>query len=117
MRWQFLQASRPDVVPNIPEEYAIYYAYTELWFEQPMDLWVAIGSDDKSTLWIEDQLIWMSSDVLKGWQIGEGLRYVHFKKGRNRILLRIENGWRGVAFSMTLALQSPQGVDARQQLK
>jgi hypothetical protein len=117
VRWQFLQASRPDVVPNIPEEYAIYYAYTELWFEQPMDLWIAIGSDDKSTLWIEDQLVWMSSDVLKGWQIGEGLRYVHFKKGRNRILLRIENGWRGVAFSMTLALKSPQGVDARQQLK
>jgi len=115
LHWQFVQAARPDVVPADPEEYGIYYAYTELWFDRDRDLWVAVGSDDKSTLWVEDQLVWMSSDQLKGWQIGEGLRYVHFKHGRNRILLRCENGWRGVAFSMTLALKSSVPVAAQQQ--
>ena len=39
---------------------------------------------------------------LKAWQIAEGLRRVHFRKGRNRILYRIENGWQHVAWSLVL---------------
>ena len=105
LSWKFVQESRPDITPLDPEEYGIYYAYTEVWFDAPRDAWVAVGSDDKSTLWIENQLVWMSSEQLKGWQIGEGLRYVHFKQGRNRILLRCENGWRGLAFSLGIALK------------
>jgi hypothetical protein len=105
VHWQWLQSSAPMLVPNNPEEYAIYYGYTELWFDDPADLWIAIGSDDKSTLWIEDQLVWVSSDVLKGWHIDEGLRKVHFKKGLNRVLFRLENGWRGVYFSLCLCLK------------
>jgi hypothetical protein len=73
LRWTFVQASTPDVVPANAEEYGIYYAYTEIWMDEARDLWVAVGSDDKSTLWVEDQLVWMSGDHLKGWQIGEGI--------------------------------------------
>ena len=105
VRWQWVQTGKPELVPNIPEEYAIYYGYTELWFEEPADLWIALGSDDKSTLWIEDQLVWVSSDILKGWRIDEGLRKVHFKKGLNRVLFRLENGWRGVGFSLCVCLK------------
>lgn len=105
VRWQWIQTGKPELVPNIPEEYAIYYGYTELWFEEPADLWIALGSDDKSTLWIEDQLVWVSSDILKGWRIDEGLRKIHFKQGRNRVLFRLENGWRGVGFSLCLCLK------------
>ncbi len=105
VRWKWLQAAGPMLVPNDPEEYAIYYGYTELWFDAPADLWIAIGSDDKSTLWIEDQLVWVSSDVLKGWRIDEGLRRVHFKKGVNRVLFRLENGWRGVGLSLCICLK------------
>jgi hypothetical protein len=102
VRWEFMQTSEPMVLPPDPQEYAIYYAYTELWFEKPMDLWIAVGSDDKSSLWVEDQPVWVSSNRLKGWQIAEGLRKVHFKRGRNRILYRIENGWRHVAWSLLI---------------
>ena len=80
------------VVPADPEEYGIYYAYTELWFDQPRDLWIAVGSDDQSTLWIDDQCVWISSDELKGWRIDEGLRKVHFKQGLNRIVYRPKGG-------------------------
>jgi hypothetical protein len=102
IRWEFLKSPEPMVLPPEPQEYAIYYAYTELWFEQPMDLWVAVGSDDKSHLWVEDQPVWVSGNQLKAWQIAEGMRKVHFRKGRNRILYRIENGWRHVAWSLVL---------------
>jgi hypothetical protein len=93
------------VVPENAEEYGIYYAYTELWFDEPRDLWIAIGSDDKSTVWLNEQLVWVSSDQLKGWQLGEGLRRVHFKKGLNRVLYRVENGWHGMAFSLVVCLK------------
>lgn len=105
VRWKFVQSGKPEVTPANAEEYGVYYAYTELWFDQDRDLWVAVGSDDKSTLWIDGQLVWMSSDNLKGWQVGEGLRRVHFKKGRNRLLLRCENGWLGVGLSLVVGLK------------
>lgn len=104
VRWQFVQSHETKVIPADPEEYGIYYAYTELWFDRPMDLWVAIGSDDRGEIWLNDLPIWISSDQLKGWRINEGFRKVSFQAGRNRILYRIENGWRGVEFSLGLRI-------------
>ncbi len=102
IRWEFVKSPGEQIIPPDNQEYAIYYAYTELWFERPMDLWVAVGSDDKSHLWVEDKPVWVSGSQLKSWQVAEGLRKVHFKKGRNRILYRVENGWMHVAFSLVL---------------
>ena len=107
VRWQFVQAGGPRVRPAAAEEYAVYYAYTEIWFDAPRDLWIAVGGDDKATLWLNDDLIWISGDQLKGWRAGEALRKVHFKKGLNRVLFRIENGWKDVAFSLAIALREP----------
>ena len=109
LRWQFVQADRPSgqrlaVNPADMEEYAIYYAYTELRFDQPRDLWIAVGSDDKSALWINDQPVWISASAHKDWRPDEGLRKVHFNAGVNRILYRIENGHGWCAFSLALHL-------------
>lgn len=98
--WEFLQTNRAICVPLHDEEYAIYYAYTELWFEEATDLWITIGSDDKANVWINNLPVWISGDQLKTWRINEGLRKVHFQKGVNKILYRVENGWRGTAFSL-----------------
>ncbi len=125
IRWEFFQSGTPGIMPpfdgynavvrrpgltprqNYMEnlQFAIYYAYTELYFEQDCDLWVAIGSDDFSKVWIEDQLIWSSGKRLKAWRVDEGLRKVHFKKGVNRILYRIENANNITQFSFVLCLQ------------
>lgn len=98
--WEFLQTNRAICVPLHDEEYAIYYAYTELWFEEAVDLWITIGSDDKANVWINNLPVWISGDQLKVWRINEGLRKVHFQKGVNKILYRVENGWHGTAFSL-----------------
>ncbi|MDR3706844.1 MAG: hypothetical protein P4L33_00970 [Capsulimonadaceae bacterium] len=102
--WQFLQSPSPDVVPLDAEEYAIYYLYTEVQFDRACDLWIAAGSDDQSKIWINGDKVWQSSDDLKGWKIDEGFRKVHFYKGINRILARLENGWRGTAISLCIKL-------------
>ena len=36
----------------------------------------------------------------------EGLRKVHFKQGLNRIVYRLENGWRGMGLSLVICLKS-----------
>lgn len=100
LSWQFFQSGREEIVPPCLGEYQICYAYTELWAETECDRWIAIGSDDQSKIWVNGDLVWKSSDILKGWNPREGLRKIHLSKGNNRILLRLENGWRGCGFSI-----------------
>lgn len=115
IRWEFFQMpsqvggkERTPVVPMIRPpglgDYEIYYAFTELWFDEAADLWVAIGSDDQSKVWINDLLIWKSGDAHKTWRPNEGLRKVHFKKGINRVLYRLENGQNSGGFSFVVCL-------------
>ncbi|MDA3800029.1 MAG: hypothetical protein PF692_13230 [Kiritimatiellae bacterium] len=95
---------RPVITPKPggSAEYIIYYGYTELFFEEEADLWLAVGSDDRSDLWINDLPVWHSSNKLKSWRIDEGFRKVHFKKGINKIVFRLENGWHAIDFSLLI---------------
>ncbi len=124
IRWEFYQSGTPFVYPRMDafnaatrdpslspdadaprsQQYIIYYAYSEVWFEKACDLWVAIGSDDFSKAWVEDQLVWESGKQLKPWRMNEGVRKVHFKEGVNRILFRVENGRGPTRFSMVVSL-------------
>ncbi len=117
IKWEFHQAhnneqqlswdgstSAPCVIPPGNPEYTIWYGYTEVVVDRDCDLWLATGSDDRSDIWINDMHVWNSSNVLKGWTINEGFRKVHFRKGRNRILLRCENGWHGLGWSLAIYL-------------
>jgi len=116
IRWHFFQlppnrGSSPTlgmIVPPGLSDYELYYAYAEIWFDEESDLWVAIGSDDQSKVWINDQLIWKSADFHKSWVANEGLRKVHFRKGINRLLYRLENGQQGGGFSFLVCLSEPQ---------
>ena len=108
LKWEFINGSAPMVIPAGDEPYGIYYACTDLWFEEAMDLLIAVGSDDNSRLWIEGNPIWLSGRKLKAWRADEGYRTVHFKKGLNRVLYRIENGWRVTAFSLLICLERPR---------
>jgi hypothetical protein len=106
VRWRFLQSPTPKVRPPDERSYSIYYAYTELWFDEERDLWIATGSDDYSKIWINNLLVWSSGLQQKSWRPDEGYRKVHFKKGLNRVLMRVENGQSVCAFSFMLNTQS-----------
>lgn len=98
--WEFLQTNEVRCTPLHDEEYAIYYAYTELWFDQATELWITIGSDDKANVWVNGRPVWISGDQLKSWNYREGQRKVHFRQGVNKVLYRVENGWKGTSFSL-----------------
>ena len=117
LRWVFTQTgnnpanrswdgARLDSVltPYGSDEYTIWYGYAEVFFDRECDLWLATGSDDRSDIWINDMHVWNSSNVLKMWTINEGFRKVHFREGRNRVLVRLENGWHGLGYSVCLYL-------------
>lgn len=105
--WTFYQSDRPKIEPRkFQGEYVIYYAWTELYFEEATDVWIAVGSDDRSDLWINNVRVWSSSDTLKAWRIDEGKRKVRFEAGMNSVLYRIENGNGPWAFSLCLNLDT-----------
>lgn len=106
LRWRFVQNSEAKVRPPDERSYSIYYAYTELWFDEERDLWIAMGSDDFSKIWINDMQVWASGMQHKAWKPNEGYRKVHFKKGLNRVLMRVENGQHVCNFSLMLNTQS-----------
>ena len=119
LKWEFMQANNFDklnpwggrdnnaaeVVPQNKEEYAIFYAYTEVFMDRDCDRWVAIGSDDRSDVWLNDVPIWGSSNKLKAWTLAEDFRRVHFKKGRNRLLARVENGHWNFGWSVCVSVE------------
>jgi hypothetical protein len=119
VRWEFMQALNRDrinqwgineknaaeVVPRNREEYAIFYAYAEVVMDAECDRWIAIGSDDRSDVWINDIPVWGSSNKLKPWRLAEDFRRVHFRKGRNTILARIENGHWNFGWSLCIATE------------
>ena len=119
VRWEFMQARNRDhinqwgineknaaeVIPRNREEYAIFYAYAEVVMDAECDRWIAIGSDDRSDVWINDIPVWGSSNKLKPWRLAEDFRRVHFRKGRNTILARIENGHWNFGWSLCISTE------------
>ena len=124
LKWEFMQANNYDapnpwggrelnaaeVVPKNKEEYAIFYAYTEVFMDRDCDRWVAIGSDDRSDVWLNDVPIWGSSNKLKAWTLAEDYRRVHFKKGRNRLLARVENGHWNFGWSVCISVEDAKSA-------
>ncbi len=102
MQWEYESYAPPMVVPYGWESWKIYYFYTELYVEQETEAWIAIGSDDRSDLWINDLPVWHSANRHKGWTPDEGFRKVVFQPGHNKLLLRLENGHQGLGFSLYL---------------
>ena len=120
IKWEFMQTrnstpkeswrsdGKAEIVPYNAEEYGIWYAYAEVFADAACDRWIAVGSDDRSDIWVNDAPVWGSSNKLKTWRIDEGYRRIHLNKGRNRILARIENGWHALGWSVCISLEDGQ---------
>ena len=103
LQWQHIQFDHLPIIPPDFTDYAIYYAYTEVFSEHAQDVWLAIGSDDQSKLWVNDMLVWQSTDHERVWSLAQGHRKVHLQQGHNKFLFRLENGIERAAFSVALA--------------
>lgn len=117
LRWQFVQEPGYPIVPQPRRENATYYAYTEVHSPDAREVWLDIGADDDSRLWLNEQLVWDSGAGDKPWYhqpfytLGPALRHaglaegsvrVRLKPGPNRLLFKLVNGIDLMFFSVTL---------------
>ena len=91
LRWQFTQSNTLRTTPPDEQSNSTYYAYTEVHFDKDRDMLLAIASDDAAKVWVNDILVWQDNG-LSAWNLDEGFRKVAFKKGYNKVLIRIANG-------------------------
>jgi hypothetical protein len=101
LSWQFTQGSSMKIIPPEEKGNSTYYAWTEVYFDEDRDMLLAIASDDAAKDWINDILVWEDRGQ-SAWNLDEGFRLVYFKKGFNKILVRIENGPILCTFSLLL---------------
>jgi hypothetical protein len=96
LRWKFMQSeSMHNTVPVLADR-STYYAYTELFFDEPTTMLVAIGTDDSGKVWINGKDIWQDSGS-SWYHIDEHIAPFNFLQGWNRVLVRLENGGGGPA--------------------
>jgi hypothetical protein len=116
--WDYVDMTRYPLIPPVQAEDAVYYGYTELMVDAEQDLTIWVGADDDAQLWLNDRLVWQGGDVGKDWFFGEiyntrntyvrdynlneGKRVVHFRKGRNKLFFKLSNGPTRLFFSLVL---------------
>lgn len=116
--WDYVDMARYPLMPPVPAEDAVYYGYTELMIDAEQDMTIWVGADDDAQLWLNDRLVWEGGNVHKDWFFGqvyetrntfvrdynlsEGKRRVHFRKGRNKLFFKLSNGPTRIFFSLVL---------------
>jgi len=101
LKWRFTQSGVMRVKPPDEMSSSVYFAYTEVFCESAMDVVVAVASDDRAKLWINDMVVFQ--DVgLSGWRLDEGFRRILLKPGYNKLLVRLENGPSFTNFSVLM---------------
>ncbi|MBP1204585.1 hypothetical protein JOD97_002627 [Duganella sp. 1411] len=118
LKWRYVSAASYPLVPPDPDEDAVYYGYTELMMDRDQDLTLWLGADDDAQVWVNDAQVWAGGNINKLWfwnvlydvpnthardlNMTEGLRKVHFRKGRNKIFFKMANGPTRLFFSLVL---------------
>ena len=109
LRWRYVQTDTACVRPPDKMDNAIYYAYTDVFFEEDTDVLAMIGTDDASVLWINGEQVWLD-DELSTWGLHENIIRVHFRKGWNTILFCVENGPDECQFSFVMVREETQAA-------
>lgn len=101
LKWRFVQSDIMRITPPNEQKRSTYFAFTEVYFEEPARMLVAIATDDAARMWVNDKLVWEDQGQ-SAWNLDEGFRVIDFKQGFNKILARIENSPTLCEFSVLL---------------
>ena len=118
VKWDYVDIARYPLEPPVHAEDAVYYGYTELMLDAEQDLTMWVGADDDAQLWLNDRLVWKGGNVdkdsffgqvyetrntyVRDYNLNEGKRVVHFRKGRNKLFFKLSNGPTRIFFSLVL---------------
>ncbi len=101
IRWEFLATDRRVCfIPTPPKEWAIWYAYTELWCDEEQTRFCIFGSDDYGKCWINGEEVYTSGKTPHPWVPDRKHAKVHLRKGVNAVLFKLENAWGRTGFSL-----------------
>ena len=98
LKWRFTQCDSIRVLPYVQSPDSTFYAYTEVFAEEAMDMVVGIPSDDCTKVWVNGEKVWEEFGQ-SGWGLSESFTRVSFAKGANTVLIRLENGPHQTQFS------------------
>jgi hypothetical protein len=118
VKWDYVDMARYPLEPPVHAEDAVYYGYTELMLDAEQDLTIWVGADDDVQLWLNDRLVWEGGNAnkdsffgqvyetrntfVRDYNLNEGKRVVHFRKGRNKLFFKLSNGPTRIFFSLVL---------------
>ncbi|MBL8513509.1 MAG: hypothetical protein JNJ55_05925 [Betaproteobacteria bacterium] len=117
LRWRYLKAASYPIVPEPFAENSVFYAVTDVFSDIDRDVWLDIGADDDTKLWVNDKLVWTHGTGTKPWYqqaftrmhaelaryaLVEATQRVHLRKGANRLMLKHYNGCCLTFFSVVL---------------
>lgn len=103
VRWEFLATDRRVCfIPYPPEEWAIWYAYTEIWCDEEQNRFCIFGSDDYGKCWVNGEEVFTSGKTPHPWVPDRKHANVRLRKGVNTVLFKLENAWGRTGFSMCI---------------
>lgn len=92
LTWEKIQSKDGfvDMQSGVPKDYTVGYAWTE--FDSPRDTeaWMGLGSDDGVKIWLNGELI-HDKWIRRPSRVDEDVVPMHLKKGKNRMLIKIQN--------------------------
>ena len=102
LRWKFMQSESMHNTVPVTTDHSTYYAYTEVYFDEPVSMLVAIGTDDGGRLRINGKDVWQDNGT-SWYNIDEHIEPFEFRQGWNTILIRLENtGGSAAGFSFMI---------------
>lgn len=95
VKWQTLRTEKSGILDFkqlFPEGKAIVYAYTELISPEKKKMTFSFGSDDGAKVWINSKLVYREH-AWRGLSHDSDFIHTTLKKGKNRILVKVEDKW------------------------
>jgi hypothetical protein len=99
LAWQWRMSNTLCVVPHVAANYAVWYAWTEVYSDADRDAWFAFGWDDFGKVWIGGALAADGGPTPHPWIPDRAVLKVRLKKGFTPVLVRLENAGGTTGFS------------------
>ena len=90
--WYKTNLRGENVFSNVPEDDVTGYALTYLESDRDQNYLLSLGSDDTIKIWVNDQLVF-SKYVHRPLRRGDDVIQLPVSKGRNKILVKVTNGY------------------------
>ena len=90
--WYKTESRGENVFSNVPEDDVTGYALTYLESDRDQNYLLSLGSDDTIKIWVNDQLVF-SKYVHRPLRRADDVIQLPISKGRNKILVKVTNGY------------------------